>query len=526
MSSNLNKIRSKEVVKSNQSKVYLVIFLSIILSLAVTFTFCSQIFSEKFTLNSASIEIVKEGNHQIIKVPTGGNLQEAINKANGGDIIELQAGGTYYDIKLPNKNISDFITIQSSGASNLVPNQIVKPNQSNQMAKIVTRGKGGSAIIAETASHHFRFIGIEFTPINSDYVYNLLDLGISSKKPSEVPHHLEFDRCYFHSINAGVTRRAIALNSANTIIKNSYFEGFAFPEQETQAICGWNGTKNIQITNNYIEGGAENLMFGGADPVSAEMIPQDIEVSNNFFNKPESWKGKNSIKCLFEIKNAKRVQFIGNYLENNWLGAAFRVTVRNQDGSAPYSTIEDVIIQDNIVNGAGEGINILGKDDTHPSQTLKRLTITNNLFLNIGGQKFEGGGYFIQIADGEDVLIANNTSFNFGNLATIYGKMPRSFVFRDNIAGYGNYGIHSEDNITAKDWQPSFLNNVIFNIRNLGSNDIVIPANNFLAQDLKSIGFSNPEQKDFRLSSNSKFKGKGKNNSDIGSNLKPINKPF
>jgi hypothetical protein len=91
-------------------------------------------------------------------------------------------------------------------------------------------------------------------------------------------------------------------------------------------------------------------------------------------------------------------------------------------------------------------VNILGKDDTHPSQTLKRLNIVNNLFLNIGGENWAGGGYFVQVNDGENILIANNTAFNTGNITSFHGELPRDFRFRDNIVGYGNYGIHGLEN--------------------------------------------------------------------------------
>lgn len=526
MSSNLNKIRAKQVVKPNRNKFYIAIIMGILVLLGVSLTLAFTTFSDSISFSSAPIETVTEGNRQIIRVPSGGNLQEAINRANGGDIIELQAGGIYYNISLPNKNITDYITIQSSGIKNLAPNQIVKPSQANLMAKIVTRGKGVPAVTAENKAHHFRFIGIEFVPNNADYIYNLVDLGSEVNKIGDVPHHFEFDRCYFHPSPNGKTRRGLAMNSANTTVKNSYFAGFAFPSEETQAICGWSGTKNIQIINNYLEGGAENVLFGGADPVSADLIPQDIEVSKNFFTKPESWKGKNTIKCLFELKNAKRVQFVGNYLENNWLEAAFRITVRNQDGKAPFSTIEDVIIQDNIINGAGDGINILGKDDTHPSQVIKRLTITNNLFLNIGAPKFEGAGYFIQVSDGEDILIANNTVLNQGRITNFHGTMPRNFLFRDNIVGHGNYGILGHENIKSSVGQKMFQNNIIVNNKNVGNDDTSYPAGNFWTPNYQSIGFINAAENDYRLAPSSKFKGKGANKSDIGSNLSPINKQF
>ncbi len=59
--------------------------------------------------------IVANGPKKIIKVPPGGNVQAAIEKAASGDIVELQAGAVYNGtINLPNKPLTDFVTIQSS----------------------------------------------------------------------------------------------------------------------------------------------------------------------------------------------------------------------------------------------------------------------------------------------------------------------------------------------------------------------------------------------------------------------------
>lgn len=530
MSVQQNKVRRRETIKPKRNNFYLFIGLAVIIMLGVTAALALTVFSDKLSLLSAPLEIVADGNRQIIRVPPGGNLQEAVNRAQSGDIIELQAGAVYFgELKLPNKPLTDYITIQTSAVSQLPENKRVTPSQSNLLAKIVTRGgkDGVPAVSTENKAHHYRFIGIEFSPNSADYIYNLVYLAAATDKPADVPHHLEFDRCYFHPFRSGITRRGLGLNSATTTIKNSYFEGFAFPEQETQAIGGWTGTKDAHIINNYLEGGAENILIGGSDPASAELVPSDIEVTGNHFNKPAAWKGKASVKCLFEIKNAKRVQFTGNYLENNWGDAAFRITVRNQEGKAPFSTIEDVLIQDNVINGSGEGINILGKDDTYPSQTLKRLTISNNIFLNIGAQGFTGTGYFIQVAGGEDILIANNTAFNMGNITSFYGTMPRNFVFRDNIVGHGNYGIHGFEDIKSTAGQRMFQNNVIVNNRGVSSDDTSFPSGNFWIPDYKNIGFANFAQKDFRLLPDSRFKGKGRNRSDIGSNLNAAaNKAF
>jgi hypothetical protein len=179
------------------------------------------------------------------------------------------------------------------------------------------------------------------------------------------------------------------------------------------------------------------------------------------------------------------------------------------------------MIKDNINDGAGEGVHIFGKDNNFPSQTLKRLNIVNNLFLNIGGENFAGNGYFVQVSDGEDILIANNTVFNAGNIASFYGELPRNILFRDNILGHGYYGIHGFDNVRSTAGQRVFQNNIIVNNQKVGESDTSFPPGNFYLQDYKFVGFANIAQKDFRLGAISRYKGKGKDRIDLGSNLSP-----
>lgn len=509
--------RRNQQPQKQMNKLRIFTGLAIVIVLAAAAVVAIGSLTGRFDIFGPSFEIVANGNSEIIKVPANGNLQAAINRAKSGDIIELVAGATYFgEIVLPNKPLIEYVTIRTSAADKLPENQRVGPAQANLMARILTRGDGKPAVSTAAGAHHYRFVGIEFAPNNADYIYNLVLFGADQKR-TDVPHHLEIDRSYIHHFAAGKTRRGIAVNSESTTVKNSYIEGFAYPNEETQGIAGWTGTKDLRILNNYIEGGAENILFGGSDPMNADLIPANIEVRGNHLNKPAAWKGKATLKALFEIKNAKNVQFVGNYLENNWSGSAFRITVRNQDGGAPFSTIEDVLIKDNVINGSGEGLNILGKDDTYPSQTIKRLTITNNVFMNLGGAAFEGSGYFIQIANGETILIANNTVFNTGNIATFYGDMPRDFLFRDNIVGHGAYGIHGLGDM--KGAGAMFQNNLFVNSQNVPRSDFSFPDGNMNTSDYKSVGFTDLANNDHRLAVKSRYKGKGAGKTDLGSNI-------
>ena len=164
--------------------------------------------------------------------------------------------------------------------------------------------------------------------------------------------------------------------------------------------------------NNYLEAAGENVMFGGADPTITDLVPSDIEIRRNHFAKPLAWKagepgyeGKTwSVKNLLELKNARRVLIEGNLLEHNWAhaqnGFAVLFTVRNQDGGAPWSAVEDVTFQNNVVRHAGAGINILGRDDIRPSAPARRIAIRNNLFADVGGPRWGGSGALLQILNG------------------------------------------------------------------------------------------------------------------------------
>jgi hypothetical protein len=106
---------------------------------------------------------------------------------------------------------------------------------------------------------------------------------------------------------------------------------------------GSNGPGPYLIANNYLEASGENIMFGGADPYIANLVPSDITIRQNYISKPLSWRGQAWIvKNLLELKNAQRVTIDGNLIENNWAaaqpGVAIVLTPRNQDGNSPWSS--------------------------------------------------------------------------------------------------------------------------------------------------------------------------------------------
>ena len=71
------------------------------------------------------------------------------------------------------------------------------------------------------------------------------------------------------------------------------------------------------------------------------------------------------------------MEIAGNVFDNNWadaqVGFAIVFTPRNQDGTAPWTVVQDVQFTNNVVRHVSSGINLLGSDDIHSSQLTSRI---------------------------------------------------------------------------------------------------------------------------------------------------------
>src|SRR5262245_46396234 len=94
---------------------------------------------------------------QTINVAAGGDLQAAINQAQFGDVVVLQAGATFTgNFTLPNKTGTGWITIRSSTTdANLPLGTRVTPAASSLMPKIVSPNSD-PALQTAVGAHHFR----------------------------------------------------------------------------------------------------------------------------------------------------------------------------------------------------------------------------------------------------------------------------------------------------------------------------------------------------------------------------------
>jgi hypothetical protein len=403
------------------------------------------------------------------------------------------------------------------------------------MPKLVA--SSGSVIVTEPAAHHYRFVGIEFSPARGSFLHDLVQLGLNHTDVDDLPHHIIFDRCYLHGDPQKGTRRGIAMNSRSTAVIDSYLSDFKEAGADSQAIAGWNGPGPFKIANSFLEAAGENVLFGGADPSIPDLVPADIEIRGNHLAKPLRWRAGSrdfegtqwSVKNLFELKNARRVIVEGNVFEYNWPqsqnGFAILFTVRNQDGAAPWSVVEDVSFANNVVRHVGSGINVLGRDDIHPSRRTARIAIRNNLFLDVGGRW--GGGRLFQLLDGtSDISIDRNTAVQSDMLLSGGDHAPHTgFVFQDNIVVHNRNGIIGSGTAPGRPSLDRYFPGALVR-RNLivGGRPEQYPSGNFFPASVEQVGFVSPQDGNYRLAKSSSYRHAGLDGREPGADLDAISR--
>jgi hypothetical protein len=471
-----------------------------------------------------------------IQVPANGDLQKAIDAARPGDAIALEPGATYRGpFRLPRKDGDGWIVIAPRTERGLPPpNQRVAPSQAKAMSRIVA-ASGDAVIETDEGAHHYRLVGLEIAPADGVFLRALVQIGAHEKDAAALPHHIVIDRCYLHGDARKGTRRGVALNGRDSAVVNSYFADFKEVGADSQAIAGWNGAGPFKIANNYLEASGENVMFGGSDPTIPDMVPADIEVIGNHLSKPLRWKEGDpsfegtawTVKNLFELKNARRVLVDGNLMEYNWPhgqnGFAILFTVRNQDGGAPWSAIEDVTFVNNVVRHVAGGMNLLGRDDIHRSQPARRIAILNNVFLDVGG--VWGKGRLFQLLDGvEDVTIEHNTAAHGDGIIWAGDRTPhRGFVFQNNIVIDNGAGIVAEGTGGGRPTLDRYFpGGVVRRNAIVGGSADRYPPDNFFPASLDQVGFTGAQPSNVRLAASSKFKGAGTDKRDLGANVEAL----
>jgi hypothetical protein len=473
-----------------------------------------------------------DGAAATITVPAGGDLQAALTAARPGDTIRLEAGATFVgNFVLPPKAAGPPITIRSTALVGIPDDGVrITPAAAGRLPKLRSPNNM-PALRTAPGTRGWRLELLEFQA-NSKGQGDIITLGDGSSEQrdlAQVPSDIVLDRCYIHGDAEEGQKRCVALNSARTTIQNSHISDCKAVGQDSQAIAGWNGPGPFTIANNYLEAAGENVLFGGADPAIPNLVPADIRITGNLIARPVEWRNQRwQVKNLLELKNARRVTIDRNTLQHNWLqaqtGPAILFTVRNQDGRCPWCQVEDVVFEYNTVRHVAAGLVILGRDDRHPSQQTRNITIRHNFFLRIDNERWGGNGYFLLINGApRDIVIDHNTILQdraYG-IAMIEGPPVLGFVFTNNITRHNEYGIIGANHAPGHDTISAYLpgSRVTGNAIADGRSSAYPGGNRFPSTAELMREFVSPESDDFRLTPKSGLRSAGLDGMDLGATL-------
>ena len=470
---------------------------------------------------------------QLFSVNTSAGFQSALNNAQLGDIIELQAATTFTGpFNLPNKTTgTGWIYIRSSAYANLPPPcSRVSPSDAANMPKLVISAGNGGAINTATNAHHYRFVGIEFKPVTGNYIYNIIYIGNGETTVAKQPNNLVFDRCYVHGDPVAGSRRGILMNGAYISVIDSYISDCKEDGADSQALAAYSSTGPLKIVHNFLEGAGENVIFGGSDPSIPNAVASDIEIRNNHFFKPLSWMNELwDIKNLLEFKNAQRILVEGNVFENCWpnaqSGYALVITPRNQNNTAPWSVVQDLTIRFNTFVNVAQGIIMSGYDAPNISQRTSRVLIQNNV-LNVTNLGMGGDGRLFVVLNGPtDVIFDHNTGF-CTNAYMVSDGSPRTdfFVFNNNLVTKANYGFIGSGTGTANSTLAMYFtaNWEITHNAVIAGSATGYPAGSYFPPNIAAVGFVDYAGGNYRLTASSPYKNLGTDGKDIGADIDSI----
>jgi Putative Ig domain len=530
----------------------------------------------------------------LITVNSGSDLQSALNGAECGDTIQLQAGATFgaQIYTFPNKSCDDqhWIIVRTSTPDAQLPPEGTRmtpcytgvaslpgrpsfncSNPQHLLATITFSGGGSGPVFFADGANHYRLLGLEVTRVvGSGKSVTALVGPVMQGTMSQIV----LDRMYIHGspLHTEDTRRGVELSGGTSIaVQDSYISELHCAVQGTcsdsQAVSGGDGslaTGPIKIDNNFLESSGENIIFGGG---SATQSPADIEIRFNHFFKPMFWLAGQPgftapafiVKNHFELKNAQRVLFDSNMLEDDWggfsqNGYSIVLTPKNQGNATgnvcPLCQVTDVTIRYVAISHVAGGFQI-ANTVSPPLNAVplagERYSIHDVIIDDVQRDLYVGFGNFAQVSTTaqpvlQSVMINHVTAFAPHELFNVGAPTPTKmtgFTFTNSIVLSGTYPMWSTGAYGTSDCAnadvPLTIMNSCFSGYNFSYNAILSapteyspskwPAGNWFystPQDLDFVNYNNGDGGDYHLLPSSPAKGAASDGGDLGANVDAV----
>ncbi len=537
-----------------------------------------------------------------IRVAANSDLAEALEGVHCGDTLLLAAGASFPIKEFPKKNCDDrhYITVRTDTSDAKLPPEGTRISPAwagvaslpgrppytqpaggaaKLMATIVVKPEGGVEF-----GDHYRFIGIEWVPLEGRKIARMLFTNGAD--------HLIFDRNWVHGTDGIELGHGLGINGSPYVaVIHSYFNSFTCTARtgsctDATAIGGGNGdqpTHTVKIVDNFLESSGQNIFLGGA---AASVRPEDFEIRRNHLFKPMFWNRISPdyhdptpiVKNLFELKNAHRLLFEANYLENSWggfsqVGPAIVLTPRNNlnkrtgQVTCPECAVTDVTIRYVWVRKVNQVLQIANPMDKIKPAPGNSYSIHDIVAEGLGYPECGKacGGAQTQLAGPvgnspkestmHDVVVDHVTFIPMkepkdlmvmgGPPQTDPNDPPRMYniTWTNSIADVGKWGMWPVGGTPEQNcsyfpgatpkarieacWKgnSAFLGNVLAGAASIGGQPPVWPEGNSIVGSLESIGFVNLNHGldgDYHLSAKSKLKGKATDGRDPGADVDAV----
>jgi uncharacterized protein YjdB len=408
-------------------------------------------------LPQATVDVSWPSSSRTLYVNAGGNLQAALDSAKRGDEIVLQAGATFtgnFELKTkPGTTANGWITVRSSAMNQLPPlgGRVNPALHAVHMPKIVTPNVLPAVATAWAQSNisGWRLVGLEIlvapgAALQPQVQQGIVVIGTSGSTQvtaAQTPREIILDRVYIHGQSNTNTKRCLSANGAVIAVIGSQLLECHGKGFDSQAILAWNGPGPFLIENNRLEAAGEVIMFGGDLASIPNLVGSDITIRRNHLTRPMSWQGVWTVKNLFELKNAQRVLFEQNVLENHWVDAqaGSSIVLGTADNPCSWCIVSDVTFQWNHIHNVAGGFNLFPNYGN--AQPMRRVKIMHNLVTGLGAAGLGSNGRFLTVQNNvDDVWFEHNTGMGVTTYVDLTGTLKKArFTFRNNVGGGATY---------------------------------------------------------------------------------------
>lgn len=185
------------------------------------------------------------------------------------------------------------------------------------------------------------------------------------------------------------------------------------------------------------------MIIGGADPAIPNVNCTDVEIRDNLFYKPPSWKGVYLVANNWETKSSSRVWLQGNVFDGSWpdaqIGFVWNWKTANQSGGCNWCQSSHLTAVYNVLQNGAMGMQLTGCETYGrvgaTCVNTNHVRVSRNVFRQIstpGAAGFSSSARNMMIGQVGAAAISDNV---FDKATPTTGTFYHAFMFSTTVVG-------------------------------------------------------------------------------------------